>query len=105
VNIELAHLEKYPSVFADLALSYESVQRTAQQSLQQVVGREDFLPIPLMNTGFAVYRNFNKVQTRQTVRPFLQYKSSNSTMKNGLALEQQSVGLSQVRSVLFLLGD
>lgn len=39
-----------------------------------------------MNTGFAVYRNFNKVQTRQTVRPFLQYKSSNSTMKNGLAL-------------------
>ena len=87
VNIELAHLqEKYPSVFADLALSYESVQRTAQQSLQQVVGREDFLPIPLMNTGFAVYRNFNKVPTRQTVRPFLQYKSSNSTMKNGLAL-------------------
>lgn len=57
-----------------------------------------------MNTGFAVYRNFNKVQTRQTVRPFLQYKSSNSTMKNGLALGAAIGGMVSGSIGAFLLG-
>ena len=87
VNIELAHLqEKYPSVFADLALSYESVQRTAQASLQHLAGMDDFLPIPLMNTGFAVYRNFGSSQSKAISRPYLQYKPSGSVMKNSLAI-------------------
>ncbi|MEG0604176.1 MAG: hypothetical protein RIQ74_359 [Pseudomonadota bacterium] len=83
VNIELAHLqEKYPSIFADLALSHEAVQRTAQLSLKYPVGVDGYLPIPLMNTGFAVYRNFNQAQGKQ-VRP---YSQPSSTMKNGLAV-------------------
>ncbi|MDR7018031.1 hypothetical protein [Acinetobacter sp. 3657] len=94
VNIELAHLqEKYASVFADLALSYESVQRTAQTSLQHVVGVDDFVSIPLMNTGFAVYRNFSASQAQPVSRPYLAYKQSNSVIKNSLAIGAAIGGL------------
>lgn len=83
VNIELAHLqEKYSSIFADLALSFEAVQRTAQVSLNYPVGVDGYLPIPLMNTGFAVYRNFNSIQGKQ-IRP---YSQPQSMMKNSLAI-------------------
>lgn len=87
VNIELAHLqEKYSSIFVDLALSYESVQQTAQVSLQHGASAGDFLPIPLMNTGFAVYRNFNSSGSKPIPRPYRQYKSTQSVMKNSLAI-------------------
>lgn len=87
VNIELAHLqEKYPSVFTDLALSYETVQRTAEASLQHLAVMDDFLPIPLMNTGFAVYRNFSTSHSKQPTRPYLPYNPSSSKLKNSMAI-------------------
>ncbi len=88
VNIELAHLqEKYPSVFADFALSYASVQRSAVACLQHSTGNEEFLPIPLMNTGFAVYRNFNTSINSPILGMYSQDKYSSSISKNSLAVE------------------
>lgn len=47
VNIELAHLqEKYSSIFTDLALSFEAVQRTAQVSLNYPVGVDGYFFYP-----------------------------------------------------------
>lgn len=87
VNIELAHLqEKYPSVFADFALSYASVQRSAVVCLQHSTGNEEFLPIPLMNTSFAVYRNFNTTINSPILGMYSQDKYSSSIPKNGLAI-------------------
>ncbi|MCH7337837.1 hypothetical protein [Acinetobacter sp. NIPH 2699] len=106
VNIELAHLqEKYTSVFADLALSYESVQHIAQSSLQDLAGVDDFLPIPLMNTGFAVYRNFSSSQTTPVSRPYLAYKPSNSVMKNSLAIGAAIGGIVSGSIGAFVVGS
>lgn len=88
VNIELAELQKYDSVFVDLALSYETVQRTAQISLQQGRQSDDFLAIPLMNTGFAVYRNFEQSRHRMP-KPVIDFKTKNKlgeTLGLGAAL-------------------
>ncbi|RZF51224.1 hypothetical protein EXE30_11660 [Acinetobacter halotolerans] len=105
VNIELAHLqEKYASVFADLALSYESVQHIAQTSLQDLGGADDFLPIPLMNTGFAVYRNFSSSQTKPVSRPYLADKQSNSVMKSSLAIGAAIGGIVSGSIGAFVIG-
>ncbi|WP_109441447.1 hypothetical protein [Acinetobacter haemolyticus] len=105
VNIELAHLqEKYPSVFADFALSYASVQRSAVASLQHSAGNEEFLPIPLMNTGFAVYRNFNKAGQPSILRMYSQDKYSSSISKNGLAVGAAIGGVISGSIGAFLVG-
>ncbi|MGV0887407.1 hypothetical protein V6760_11100 [Acinetobacter venetianus] len=106
VNIELADLqEHYPSVFADLALSYESVQRTAQNSLQGSGHVDDYLPVPLMNTGFAVYRNFNKTRHQLSIRPDWQYKPNQSLVKNSLAIGAAIGGIVSGSIGAFVVGS
>lgn len=46
------------------------------------VSVDGYLPIPHMNTGFAVYRNFNSVQGKQ----IRSYSQPQSMMKNSLAI-------------------
>ena len=52
------------------------------------VGVDGYLPIPLMNTGFAVYRNFNSVQGKQ----IRSYSQPQSMMKNSLAIGVVVIG-------------